>query len=303
MELYLLAKKNSQENLCEECVVFLSHNLNNNNVCKVNKFAYQENIRSLQIWCLKIFKDKLSIEDLAELIGPFEEHDKAPRIVAFSLVLLHFFKIHQKKKHAQVYESFLLKNIEMDTLPNLAHFLNYYEKLPENVKNNLKIENPRRKNRYFIYDEYGYPIIPDEGEGESDEYIEYEDSPEDEPIVEEEVVVSKTKTFEERIIQLKEATFRFIQKNVKDILASESSEDFLIDFTFGALFMSQIESNVSFKIEGKVIPAHKRVLMKKSRYFEKMFNSGMAESKQDVIDIQDCEYDVFQGKMRLDEFI
>ena len=298
MELYLLAKKNLQEDLCEDCVHLLSHYLDNDDVFKINEFAYQENIHYMKIWCLKFLKDRLTIEDLAKMIDDPDQEDSQleenGRIVTFSLVLLHFFKIHQKKMtNLQVYESFLLKNIQMDTLPALARFLSYYEKLPENVKTTLEIENPRRKNRDLICDEYGYPLVPDEGE---DEKREYEDSSEDELIKEEEVVSSERKTFEERIIQLKEAAFRFIQKNVKTILASEASEDFLIDFTFGSLFMSQIESDLSFKIEGKVIPAHKRILMKKSKYFDKMFKSGMAESKQDVIDIQDCEYDIFTGK-------
>ncbi len=63
-----------------------------------------------------------------------------------------------------------------------------------------------------------------------------------------------------------------------------------------SLFMNQNESDVAFKVQDQLIPAHKSVLMKKSRYFEKVFNSGMAESKQDVIEISDCEYEVFKGK-------
>jgi len=96
--------------------------------------------------------------------------------------------------------------------------------------------------------------------------------------------------------EIKEAVFSFTIENLKTILESEASEDFLKDFTLGCLFMSQIESDIILKVQDRLIPAHKRVLMKKSRYFERMFNSGMAESKQDVIDIQDCEYDIFTGK-------
>jgi len=60
--------------------------------------------------------------------------------------------------------------------------------------------------------------------------------------------------------------------------------------------LSQNESDITLKVEGQIIPAHKRILMKKSRYFGKVFKSGMAESKQKIIEIKDCEYDVFKGK-------
>jgi len=65
---------------------------------------------------------------------------------------------------------------------------------------------------------------------------------------------------------------------------------------FSSLFLSCNESDISFKVEGQLIPAQQQVLNKKSRYFEKVFSSGMAESRQGIIEIKDCEYGVFQGK-------
>ncbi len=74
--------------------------------------------------------------------------------------------------------------------------------------------------------------------------------------------------------------------------------------------MNEEGSDISFKVQNKVIPAHKQILMKRSPYFENLFNStfnlilsyqfsplsgGMAESRQDVIEINDCEFDVFKG--------
>ncbi len=59
--------------------------------------------------------------------------------------------------------------------------------------------------------------------------------------------------------------------------------------------MSEEESDISFKIDDQIIPAHKKILIPRSRYFANLFNSGMAESKQQVIEINDCEYHVFQG--------
>ncbi len=62
--------------------------------------------------------------------------------------------------------------------------------------------------------------------------------------------------------------------------------------------MNQNESDIAFKIEEKVIPAHKSILMKKSRYFANVLNSGMAESTQDVIEVKDCEYEIFKEYLR-----
>ena len=78
------------------------------------------------------------------------------------------------------------------------------------------------------------------------------------------------------------------------ICAPKSAEDEEIS----SLFMSQTDSDIAFKIEEKVIPAHKSVLIKKSKYFKNVFNSGMAESRQDVIEIKDCEYETFKEYLR-----
>jgi len=37
--------------------------------------------------------------------------------------------------------------------------------------------------------------------------------------------------------------------------------------------MEEAESDVKFKIEEKIIPAHKQVLIEKSQYFANLFNS------------------------------
>jgi len=62
--------------------------------------------------------------------------------------------------------------------------------------------------------------------------------------------------------------------------------------------MNQQESDIAFSIQGKIIPAHKQILTQKSRYFANLFNSGMIESRQDIIDIQDCDFLVFQEFLR-----
>ncbi len=59
--------------------------------------------------------------------------------------------------------------------------------------------------------------------------------------------------------------------------------------------MSENESDITFKIQNKIIHVHKKVLIEKSRFFSNLFNSGMIESRLEVIDIEDYEFDVFQG--------
>jgi len=59
--------------------------------------------------------------------------------------------------------------------------------------------------------------------------------------------------------------------------------------------MSQTESDVTFKVGDELIPAHKQILVRKSKYFDGLFKSGMAESKQKIIEINDCKAGTFKG--------
>ncbi len=59
--------------------------------------------------------------------------------------------------------------------------------------------------------------------------------------------------------------------------------------------MNEEESDFMFEVENKLIYAHKEILVQKSRYFENLFKSGMAESRQQTIKIKDCEFLVFKG--------
>ena len=61
------------------------------------------------------------------------------------------------------------------------------------------------------------------------------------------------------------------------------------------LFMSKNASDLVFKVEDKLIPAHKQVLTERSKYFANLFKSNMAESRQETIEIQDCEHPLFIG--------
>jgi len=67
---------------------------------------------------------------------------------------------------------------------------------------------------------------------------------------------------------------------------------------FKALFMNEKESDIIFQVQDKTFPAHKHVLIQKSKYFANLFNSGMVESRQDVIEIQECDDLTFQEFLR-----
>ena len=60
-------------------------------------------------------------------------------------------------------------------------------------------------------------------------------------------------------------------------------------------FMDEKGSDITFKIGDKTIPAHKEILTQKSKYFDGLFKSGMTESRQEIIEINDCEYLPFKG--------
>ncbi len=60
-------------------------------------------------------------------------------------------------------------------------------------------------------------------------------------------------------------------------------------------FVRETKSDITFKVQDKLIPAHKQILMKESRYFANLLNSK--NLKQDPIEIKDCESDVFVRKL------
>jgi len=62
-----------------------------------------------------------------------------------------------------------------------------------------------------------------------------------------------------------------------------------------SLFLNEEQSDILFKVEGKIIPAHKSILTKKSRYFANLFKSGMVESRQQIIEMNDFEEQIFKG--------
>jgi hypothetical protein len=97
----------------------------------------------------------------------------------------------------------------------------------------------------------------------------------------------------------------FIQKNTPDKystfldICSTNSYDLLIsreiieDFNFISMNHDDLYSDIKLKLDNEtVIPCH-RVMLSKSPYFRKMFDSGMIESFSDEIELEGVQKSVF----------
>jgi len=60
-----------------------------------------------------------------------------------------------------------------------------------------------------------------------------------------------------------------------------------------SLVNSVFFQDISFDVEGTIIPAHKLILRVRTEYFNSMFASGLRESQQKIIRIYDCTPQVF----------
>ena len=59
---------------------------------------------------------------------------------------------------------------------------------------------------------------------------------------------------------------------------------------FNAFFNSTCLSDVKFRVEGKIVPAHKLLLAAKSPVFNAMFCGELAEQEQSI-NLPDCKYE------------
>ena len=192
-----------QEDLCEECIDFLSKNISHENIYQILGFAHEKDVSDLKNCCMRFFKKDLDLNNVVELIkyldrqedSEFKENNKGLRNIAFNFVLDRFFDIYENEKGSmQIYENFLIVNIELDNLPTLVRFLDWSYRLPE-------------EEEFFLED------------FDSDGHFVFNRA------------TPKTKDlFNERTIQLKEAVFSFIHENVKTVMTGRISEGFSKDF-------------------------------------------------------------------------
>jgi len=75
-----------------------------------------------------------------------------------------------------------------------------------------------------------------------------------------------------------------------------------VDATLPENFLSMLDSgngaDVTFRVDGANIPAHKLILSARSDYFRRMFDAGMKEAETGVVDIEDVDVDIFRGLLR-----
>jgi len=179
------------------------------NVYTILDFAQKEDISRIKIWCTKLFNDKLNVNNVAGLIEYLNqkedlERNKGFRNQALSFVLDNFFKIYENEKgnNIDIYEKFLLKNIEMDTILPLAQFIGRGSQLPVKEKFNPfkqkdEEENSRRRKEIF----------------------------------------------EKSTVDLKLGVFRFIEENMKVVMASEIAKD--LPHNFLRDLLSHMAENLS----------------------------------------------------------
>jgi len=200
MKFYVLADKYLQEDLCEKCLNFLTSRINMDTVYKIlDFFAHEENVPQIRLWCTKLLKDKLNLQNVKRFIKyladrqedpEFKENNKEVRNQAINFVLENFFEINENE-NMEIYEDFIMKNIDMETVSALAGFLGSSHELPENAK-----EYPLKRRK---------------------------------------AVRVRAEVLEERITRIKEAAFSFVYENVKTVMTSKAAKDFknafFIDFT------------------------------------------------------------------------
>lgn len=73
------------------------------------------------------------------------------------------------------------------------------------------------------------------------------------------------------------------------VAPSQFQRDFL------KLFETGDQADVSFNVQGEVIPAHKVILTTRCEYFQAMFNSGLEESESKEITVPDIDPKVFKA--------
>jgi len=60
---------------------------------------------------------------------------------------------------------------------------------------------------------------------------------------------------------------------------------------FASLFINEENADIIFKVQDKQIPAHKEVLIKKSKYFAR----ALENLSEPIIEIHDCDESTFKG--------
>jgi len=89
--------------------------------------------------------------------------------------------------------------------------------------------------------------------------------------------------------EIKEALVQIERNKAQIIIVPPSS----YNADFVKLFNNPELSDVTFKIEGKPVYGHKIILAARSDHFKAMFFRGLRESKENEINLEDIQYDIF----------
>jgi len=203
IKLHILADKYLQNDLREKCLIFLTSLINMDSIYTILDFARRQGIIYIKSWCLEYLKDNLSLHNIVGRLKflncnlKYKENHKEFRDQAFLFVLDNLFEIiGNANGNRQIYEDFIVRNIEVDTIPALARFLS----------------GDLRKQR-----DTSKEIQESESEDEDEEESENESEDEGQPS---KVQISKS-LCEQCKANLKGAVFRFMQENTKTVMTSE----------------------------------------------------------------------------------
>ena len=182
ISLYILADKYLREDLCKKCLRFLISILSMENISAILDFADERNLPEINDLCRKCFKNNLAPQNVTGFISyldsredeEFKDRNNEFRKETFKFVLNRFFDNDVSKN-----EDFIIKNIEMDTLLDLANFFAGSHILPEHESNSF----------------LGIKRLTKRG-------------------------------FQEKTVRIKEATFNFVQENMKPVMTNKIAYNF-----------------------------------------------------------------------------
>ncbi len=225
IKLYTLADKYLQEDLQEECLNFISQNINRENAYKIFDFALRENILEVQNLLSEFLQKNVNINNVIGLIESLGRHENSEfhdvtlriRVVTFIFILNHFFdpdEDENEKGSQQAYENFICENIEMGKVPTLVRFLSCSKRLPE-------------------IEEESFPEdLEKHSQKEDDNDMVFFDSQDIDRFLKRKATPKTRNIFEEKTTRLRAATFNFIHENSEFALTSriDFPNDFLGDF-------------------------------------------------------------------------
>ena len=153
MNLLLFAEKYLEKDLKITCFEFLTRNLTSENVFRILDFASQQNEKKLWDSGISFLKENLDGCDLSELIKYLDKPQESEFAKSLcdledstvKFVIQQYSELYQKEPaKIQIFEDFLIKNVNMKTIALISNFVQEWGWHQENV---LKNSDPVKETR------------------------------------------------------------------------------------------------------------------------------------------------------------